>query len=366
MDSAEAAEIRLRDYKPRAMVKLPAHEVERAAAPVVDVHNHLGRWHSGDWDAPDLDELLSVMDDCNVAAIVNLDGGWEDELEANLDRYDRAYPGRFATFARLDWTLPSRPGWPELLVRSLQDSARRGAAGVKLWKDIGLHIRDENDKLVMINDERLSDMWSAFGELSLPVLIHTADPAAFFEPLDGNNERIEELTRHPDWYFGDSRFPRMQVLLDALEDVVAAHPDVTVIGAHVGCYAEDLGWVDRMLSTYPNFNVDIAARIAELGRQPRATRALVDRHPDRVLFGTDSFPPNREAFRRYFRFLETADEHFPYSGSNPPGSGRWTISGLDLGQEALRQVYGANAARLVPALRDSLGGTAGESTATNA
>ena len=350
MDSADAAAIRLRDFTPRPMVRLPEHEVEKAAAPAVDVHNHLGKWHGGEWSAPEVPVLLSIMDSCNVASIVNLDGGWADELEENLDRYDRPYPGRFATFCRLDWTLPSQSGWPEKLVASLQDSARRGAAGVKLWKDLGLHIRDEDGKLVMVNDERLSDMWSAFGELGLPVLIHTADPAAFFEPLDGNNERLEELVRHPDWYFGDEKFPRMQELLEALEDVIAAHPDVTVIGAHVGCYAEDLGWVGRMLSTYSNFNVDIAARVAELGRQPRATRALIDAHPDRVLFGTDVFPPTATAYRRYFRFLETADEYFPYSGSNPPGSGRWMISGLDLGPEALRQVYGDNARRLVPAL----------------
>jgi predicted TIM-barrel fold metal-dependent hydrolase len=146
----------------------------------------------------------------------------------------------------------------------------------------------------------------------------------------------------------------MQALMDALEDVVAAHPDVTIIGAHVGCNAEDLGWVGRMLSTYPNFNVDIAARVAELGRQPRTTRALIDEHPARVLYGTDCFPPDAESFRHYFRFLETNDEHFPYSDSNPPGSGRWTISGLDLDQESLRQVYGANAARLIPTLRDTI------------
>ena len=351
METVEAEAILLRDYRPRSMLRLASHEVDVAAAPAVDVHNHLGRRRTGRWNSPDVDELLSVMDSCNVAAIVNLDGCWEGELEANLDRYDRAHLGRFATFCRLDWQVVSRPGWPDQLVRSLSDSARRGAAGLKLWKDLGLHIRDENGSLVMVDDDRLAEMWSAAGALELPVLIHTADPAAFFEPLDGNNERLEELVDHPDWHFAADRFPPMQRLLDALENVVATHPDVTIIGAHVGCYAEDLGWVDRMLSTYPNFHVDIAARVAELGRQPRATRALVDRHPDRVLFGTDSFPPSAQAYRRYFRFLETADEHFPYSDADPPGCGRWTISGLALDAESLRQVYGANAARLIPSLR---------------
>ena len=35
----------------------------------------------------------------------------------------------------------------------------------------------------------------------MPVLIHTADPVAFFLPIDETNERWEELRRHPDWSF---------------------------------------------------------------------------------------------------------------------------------------------------------------------
>lgn len=352
MQTSDPETMLLRDFTPKPMVQLPTHLVDRAAAPVVDVHNHLGRRHGPDWSAPDLDGLLSMMDSCNVAAIVNLDGQWEEELDANLDRYDRAHPGRFATFARLDWRQCESPDWPKLLIRSLEDSARRGAAGLKVWKDLGLHLRDENGALLLVNDPRLSDVWDTLAALDMPMLIHTADPAAFFEPLDSQNERLEELLRHPDWHFADEQFPRMPVLLQAMEDMVAAHPDLTVIGAHVGCFAEDLGWVGRMMSTYPNFHADIAARVPELGRQPRATRSLIDQHPDRVLFGTDCFPPTAEYFRRYFRFLETDDEHFPYS-SEAPGSGRWTISGVDLEPDQLRKVYGENARRLIPALRDS-------------
>jgi predicted TIM-barrel fold metal-dependent hydrolase len=346
----DADTLLLRDFRPEQMVKLPTQEVGRAAYPVVDVHNHLGRWHAkGEpaWSVADVDELLGVMDDCNVAAIVNLDGGWDDELELNLDRYDRAHPGRFATFARLDWSMCTEPGWPKRMVDSIEDSARRGARGVKVWKDVGLRVRDEAGHLVLVSDPRLSDVWAAAAAHQLPILIHTADPAAFFRPLDARNERLEELARHPDWHFAGEEFPSLKTLLDALEQMVAEHPDLTVIGAHVGCYAEDLGWVGRMLADHPNFHVDIAARIAELGRQPRTTKKLIEAHPDRVLFGTDAFPPDPRVYRRYFRFLETDDECFPYSEAEPPPTGRWTISALDLHGEALASVYGGNAARLV-------------------
>ena len=297
-----------------------------------------------------MDALLADMASCNVDAIVNLDGRWGDELEANLDRYDRAHPGRFATLCHLDWTTLAEPGWSDRLVADLRASAAAGARGIKVWKDLGLGLRDEQGVPLLPDDERLSTVWDAAAELRLPIVIHIADPVAFFEPVDERNERLEELLVHPEWSFADPRFPRFERLIEALEAVVAAHPTTMFIGAHVGCYAEDLEWVGRMLSTYPNFHVDIAARIAELGRQPRAATRLFLEHPDRVLFGIDLFPPDPTDYAIHFRFLETDDEYFDYATDDVPPEGRWTISGLDLPDDVLRKIYGENARRLIPGL----------------
>lgn len=352
-DPIEAAktevDLLLRDFRPVQMVKLPEHHPERFPTPAYDAHNHLGRWHTSNWVIPDVPAFIATMDEVNVAGVVNLDGAWGDELETNLDRYDRAYPGRFATFARLDWTETKSAGWGERLALSLRDSARRGASGLKLWKDIGLRLKDEHGELFFLDDPRLAPVWAAVAEAKIPILVHIADPAAFFRPLDATNERYEELVRHPDWHFYGPEFPSLQRLLDSLENCVAANPGVPFIGAHVGCYAEDLGWVDRMLTSYPNFNIDISARIAELGRQPRATRRLFLKHPTRVLLGTDIFGAKATDYQRYLRFLSTDDECFPYSESNPPGTGRWTISAIDLPDDVLATVTSHNARRLIPA-----------------
>lgn len=202
----------------------------------------------------------------------------------------------------------------------------------------------------MPDDPRLGALWETAGLLGVPVAIHTADPVAFFDPVDQRNERMEELLARPDWSFCDPSYPGFDRLIAALETVVAAHPATTFIAVHAGCYAEDLAWVSRMLDSYPNFHIDIAARIAELGRQPRATRALILKYPDRVLFGTDEIPPNQATYQTYFRFMETPDECFPYSPADPPGSGRWQISALNLPADVLGQVYAANAKRLIPGL----------------
>lgn len=344
-----ATDLRLVDFAPRPRLVVPQHPVTRARFPAIDAHNHLGRWltPNHDWVIPDVGILMSVLDQCNITTIVNLDGMWGDELEANLDRYDRAYANRILTFAQSDWELVKQPDFGARMARQLEDSARRGARGLKVWKTLGLRYRDADNRLIPIDDERLYDLWEAAGALNIPVLIHIADPVAFFDPLDRFNERWEELRDHPDWHFYGPEFPSFDALMDQFEHLIARHPRTTFIGAHFGCYPENLEWVGRMFDTYPNFNADIAARVAELGRQPYSAKRLFERHPDHIVFGLDIFPPSPAEYAPYFRFLETADEHFPYSPEGQGGQGRWRIYGIDLSDQILRQVYHDTAARLL-------------------
>ncbi|MEU1725954.1 amidohydrolase family protein [Nonomuraea sp. NPDC005692] len=339
-------------YRPVSQLRVAVHEVERARLPVVDAHIHLGRWLTEDdgWMVEDVPALIGMMDELNLRGMVNLDGRWGRELAENIERYDAAHPGRFATFCHVDWSETGTPGFGERLAAQLRRSVAEGAAGLKVWKDVGLRVRDHRGELVMLDDPRLDPLWAAVGEAGVPIALHTADPVAFFEPMDERNERLELLAARPDWNFSGPRFPPFERLMEAMESMVARHPATTVIGVHAGCWPENLGFAGRMLDAYPNFHIDIAARVAELGRQPRATRALMLRHPGRVLFGTDEIPPHPDVYRIHFRFMETDDEAFAHSLDDPPLMGRWTISGLDLPDDVLEQVYARNALRLVPRL----------------
>ncbi len=199
----------------------------------------------------------------------------------------------------------------------------------------------------MPDDPRLSDLWDVVGEAGLPVTIHTADPRAFFRPLDRFNERWDELHAFPHWLFYGSDFPQFEELLDSLYHLIESHPQTNFVTAHVGCYPENLGFVSKMMDRYPNFNTDIAARVAELGRAPYSAREWFIKYADRILFGTD-FAPALAMYQVHFRFLETADEYFPYDYSSPiPTQGRWNIYGVSLPDEVLRKVYHDNAARLL-------------------
>lgn len=340
----------LADWHPVSQLRVRSTTVTRAAFAAIDVHNHLGRWlNDGEWMISDPAALVTLMDECNLETIVNLDGLWDDEVTANVQRYDRAFPGRFVTFCQLEWNLLGRANGVELLRASLDDSATRGARGLKIWKDLGLTVRTDDGALIMPDDPRVIEVVAHAGDLGLPVLIHTADPKAFFEPMDHRNERLDELMECPQWWFGDrGTHPSFTRLLTAHHALVAACPDVQFIGAHAGCAAEDLDLVERALTAYPNYAIDTGGRMAELGRQPRRFAELIARHPDRVLFGTDIYPAEREQFELHFRFFETDDEAFDYAPGNPVApQGRWTVSALNLDRALLESIYRRNAVRIL-------------------
>jgi predicted TIM-barrel fold metal-dependent hydrolase len=340
----------LKSWTPQSQLSVPVTSVPRSAVPSVDIHNHLGRWlNDGEWMYEDVSRLIAVMDESNVQTVVNLDGMWGDELSENIERYDAAYPGRFATFCQLDWVRLAEPDGADQLIASLDDSKRRGARGVKVWKNLGLSVRDSDGALILPDDPRVIRVLEHAGRLGLPVLIHVADPKAFFAPLDENNERLDELRGQRDWWFGDTDvYPTFDRLVDGLASLVVATPGTTYIGAHVGCVGEDLDWVERLFELAPNFHVDIGGRMAEIGRQPRRFAALVRRYPKRVLFGTDIYPVSAEAYALYFRFLETEDEAFEYAPDEPiPPQGRWAVSALGLDASALAAIYADNARRIL-------------------
>lgn len=356
MTSRSDAGLRLADFRPRSSLRVPAHEVRRPRFPVIDAHNHLGPVFGGDWSTRSPDELIATLDEAGIETLVDLDGGQGADLSREIERWQTPHPDRVVVFAGLDYaSWSSDPAFGETEARRLRDSFARGARGLKVWKLLGLRARDPRGRLVAVDDVRLDPLWATASELGLPVVIHVADPVAFFEPLDPTNERWEELHGHPDWHFWPTRpagepdapgFPPFDELLEAFGRLVSRHPRTTFVGAHVGCAAEDLGLVGRLLDANPNLNVDIAARLGELGRQPYSTRAFFLRYADRILFGVD-MAADPAIYRIHYRFLETLDESFDYGTEPVPGQGRWQIHGIGLPDDVLRKVYRDNARRIL-------------------
>ncbi|HWE36103.1 MAG TPA: amidohydrolase family protein [Isosphaeraceae bacterium] len=336
--------LKLRDWEPRSMMVTKATAGDRPKFPVVDVHNHLGGG-KGRLTPEVVNTYLAEMDAAGVRTVVNLDGGWGDRLKETLDALDKAHPGRFITFALTNFAGVDDDDWGRREAARLEESFRAGAKGLKFHKVLGLGVRYKDGRLMPVDDPKLEPVWEACARHKRPVLIHTADPAAFFTPLDRFNERWHELNEHPEWLFYGPNYPSRQDLLDQLHRVIAKHPDVTFINTHFGNDAEDLAAVADKLDRFPNMVVDIDARISELGRQPYSSRRFFLKYQDRILFGTDT-PPNRDAYRIYYRFLETDDEYFDCSASHHR-QGFWNIYGIFLPDDVLAKVYSKNAERIL-------------------
>jgi predicted TIM-barrel fold metal-dependent hydrolase len=361
----KSAPLALADYQPKSMLEVRETHVERSRYPVIDIHTHISvsvKSKNGVEMAAERqylgspEELVAVMDRRNLRAMVNLTGGYESGLAQTVNKYDRAFPGRFYTFTEPSYSRFLEPDYPKQQALAIEQAHRDGARGLKILKTLGLYLRENitSGALVKIDDPRFDPMWDACGQLKMPVAIHVSDPLAFFLPTDRFNERYEELSNHPDWSFHGPGFPSNAELLAARNRVMARHPQTRFIVLHVGNFAENLANVSENLDQHPNMTVDIAARIGELGRQPRTARAFFEKYQDRVLFGTDATPHDEETpqqvfndklYEIYYRFLESDDEYFDYAPADVPPQGRWRIYGVHLPDEVLRKVYYANAAR---------------------
>lgn len=336
-------ELKLRDWQPRSMMVTKTTTVEKPLFPVIDIHNHLGGGRAYLTPAR-VQNYLTEMNEAGVRTVVNLDGGWGGRLTETLAALDNAHPGRFLTFALINFDGLDADDWGTREARRLEESFKAGAKGLKFHKWFGLRYRTKDGKLLRIDDARLDPVWEMCAKHNRPVVIHIADPAAFFTPLDRYNERWHELNANPGWLFFGEQFPPRQELLDQLHRVIARHPKTTFVNTHFGNNAEDLAAVAKKLDELPNMVVDIDARISELGRQPYTTRRFFLKYADRVLFGTDT-PPRRDAYRIYYRFLETDDEYFDCSASHHL-QGFWMIYGVHLPREVLAKIYYQNAERL--------------------
>ncbi len=330
------------DYQPKSNLVQRQTTPGKPKFPVIDVHTHFSSDLSPTF-------LIEKMDKLGIRAIINLSGGYGVKLDRMLEKFSQYDYDRFIIFCNLDFSKIDDSDFSEQMVTFLSTAHAKGAKGLKIFKDLGLTLKDKTGQIVAIDDARLDPVWAKAGELGMPVLIHTADPVAFFKPTDRFNERLMQLKRHPDWSFHGAAFPKRETIIEQRNRVIARHPNTIFIGAHVGNSAEDLMILGKLLESYPNLYVDVAGRVAELGRQPYTAREFFIKYQDRILFGTDRYPGKsiQPRYKIYYRFLQTQDEYFDYYDHPFPPTGEWKIYGLFLPDEVLEKIYYKNAERLL-------------------
>jgi predicted TIM-barrel fold metal-dependent hydrolase len=348
-----AQEMSFENYNPPSTLKVPEHPVTRAKFPFIDIHSH-----QGGVNEEKIDRLTSEMDEINMAIMINLSGrgfgqgnsnAQQEYIKGMMNEFKTHAPGRFMVFTNLNLNGFGDPNWTALAIKELEEDVQAGAVGLKIYKSLGLNSKDKDGNRIPVDHPDLDPVWKKAGELGIPVLIHSADPAQFWQPMDSTNERWLELKLNPNRKRSDTDPAPFGQIIAEQHNVFAKHPKTTFINAHMGWMANDLDAAGAHLDKYPNVNYEIGAIIAELGRQPRRAKEFFTKYQDRILFGKDAY--NKEEFYTYFRVLETEDEYFPYYKKY---HAYWKMYGLGLPDEVLKKVYYKNALRIVPGLDKTL------------
>jgi hypothetical protein len=343
---------------PSAQVEAPMHLGE----PVIDSHVHI---------SPNMQALataLEVFEKSGIGRFVVKSAGpvGTPRYEANL-AMEKIMAGRMKSFINIDWQGIDSPAWSDLQVKALTQAKADGMVGVKVFKALGLGVRTGDGKLLSVDDPRLDPIFETCGKLGLIFAWHIADPVAFFKAPIPDNERYDELKIAESWSFYGKDFPSFNELMEAQERRIKKHPQTTFLLIHFGNNAEDLSYVDRLLTTYPNVYIDISARVPEFGRHPaNEVKEFFIKHQDRILFGSDfivSFDGKMqlgsvwhvegeepgidnavEFFTRHWRYFETDAKQIDHP---TPIQGKWKVDAISLPKDVLRKLYVTNAENLI-------------------
>lgn len=335
-------------YDPPSTLVVPEHPLTRAKYPFIDVHNHQFSMPS-----QDLNYLITQMDSINMGIMVNLSGrgrGETTHLDGALANIKNSpQKERLVIFTNISFDDIDKPDWSQKTANQLGEDVAKGARGLKIYKSLGLRSTDAKGNRIAVDDPRIDPVWDKCGALGIPVLIHSADPAPFWQEHDEHNERWLELKLRPNRKRSDTDPAPWNQIIQEQHNVFKKHPNTIFINAHFGWYANDLGKLGALLDELPNMMIEFGAVIAELGRQPKQARKFFIKYQDRIMFGKDSWHPDE--YHTYFRVLETDDEYFPYYKKY---HAFWKMYGLDLPDEVLKKVYYKNALRVIPGLDASL------------
>ncbi len=343
------------EYSPKSTLVVNENKVYKSKFPFIDVHSH-------HWDMPiqDLSKLVSEMDSLNMAYLINLSGsglatffGKQDLMEKNLTssikNVKENFPKRFGVFFNINFNRIDDEDFKGNTTLLINDAVNQGAIGLKVYKNLGLNLRDSKGKRVPVDDERLSFIWEECAKLNIPVLIHSGEPKAFFDPIDKFNERWLHAREKPNSFRSSDQYPPFEKVMLEQYNMFRKHPKTMFINAHFGWYANDLNKLSKILDELKNVNVEFGAVINELGRQPRAAKNFFIKYQDRILFGKDIY--KKDEYYIYFRVLETSDEYIQYYRKR---HGLWRLYGMGLPDVVLKKIYHENALKMFPSIDRSL------------
>ncbi len=331
------------EYVPKSQLHIYESSINMAKYPVIDAHTHFGCHIKREQFETKYEtkEIIKKLKNYGIKRCVELTIFDRDNWK-RVHKKVCGYEDFFTFCAPIDLSKIGKNDFEEWIYHEMEAYVKEGAAGFKVWKDLGLSLFDENGRRIPIDSEKLDFIWDKAAELNRPVVIHVADPPAYFEPADQFNERLEEIMHYHFWHHYQKGLHFIDYMKQ-LDHLLERHAKTIFLAAHLCSYPSDLDFVSDLMRRHDNLYTDIAAVLSEIGRQPRRFYRFVYEFPERILFGTDFFASDISQHLPYFRFLETEDEYFPYNTLGNLEHGRWQIYGCGLDDELLKNIYYKNA-----------------------
>jgi predicted TIM-barrel fold metal-dependent hydrolase len=334
-------ELKLKDYKPVSIYKVPVTNVKKAKFPIIDFHTH---------DYPkteaDLDQWVRTMDEVGIAKAMILSYSVGTSFDSVVTKFAR-YKDRFEIWCGFDFRDSDKPGWSEKAVQELERCYKKGARGVGELGDKGLgefysHPGHASGFGLHIDDPRMKPLIRKCGELNMPISIHVAEDAWMYEASDEKNDGLMNAFT---WKV-DMTKPGIlnhDQLVKTLENAVRDNPKTTFIACHLANTCSDLNMLGRLFDLYPNLYADIAARYGELAPIPKFVHAFLEKYADRIVYGTD-MGMEKSMYQITYRILETNDEHFY---EHERFGYHWPLYGLGLTPGTLEKIYNGNGKKIL-------------------
>jgi hypothetical protein len=317
----------------------------------IDCHSHVFE------DLPALNDLMRRI---NVRTINVCNNGTDEHLERMhqiaLEQY-RRHPDLYPFESTFDLRRRDESTYAIDVIAFLNRTFDQGAVGVKIWKEVGIDIKDRDGKFILPDDPRFDPIYAHLAKRGKPLHAHLAEPIDAWLPLDPNSAHYNYYSSNPQWHLhGKPEYPSHAAIIAARDNIMRKHPTLVVLGAHLGSLEHDLDGIAERLERYPNFYIEVAARTRNLTRHPsEKVRALFLKYPDRILYGVDaSWKPylrgpvsdaQRQGYINRMELQYRADFDY-YAGKGEVTYNNRKVQALNLPRSILAKFYHQNAERI--------------------
>ena len=258
-----------------------------------------------------------------------------------------------ATFSINDF---DKPEWEERTISTLKESIKRGARAVKIWKNIGMDLRDKDGKFVMVDDPRFGKIFDFLVKNGIPVIGHNGEPRDCWKPLDEMTFSKGYYSAHPEYHmFLHPEFPSYEQQIGARDMLLSRYPKLRFVGAHLGSLEWSLDELSKRFESYPNMRVDLS-RISNLKLHALNDREKVRnffiKYQDRLIYGSDRVISSTEEPAVQMKSIKQSwlnDWLFFVSSDEISLTGFGELNGLQLPKNVIDKIYFKNAERWLSA-----------------